>query len=411
MPGIGQRKFRGGRSVRMRTVAPSAMTLGFHAHSYANIPAATQAGYGAIRLWDTGTDWRSLQSARGVWDFVKLDAYVAASELAGLKVMLNLGLSPVWASARPTETAIYGPGSAAEPADIQDWRTYVRTVAERYRGRIGAYEVWNEVTFPTDPALAPGDRGGAGMFFSGTAQALVNLAQAAYQEIKAADPAAVVLAPSFHPASGNWGAQFNLYLSLGGKLYADAIAQHFYFANEPEQTAPTIVAMRNFMTNNGVGHLPIWDTEVGVGFGGELSQWPSLTPEQLVYALTLRTYLVNAANGVKRVNWYAWDNNGFGFGASGLDKDKAVAAASAAIRFFNGMWFATTKSTGNLWECSIGTQGTRYKVVWLSGVNPTPQAYTVQRPATRWGIPVETFAAGAQIMLDARPVIIDDAKF
>jgi hypothetical protein len=36
------------------------------------------------------------------------------------------------------------------------------------------------------------------------------------------------------------------------------------------------------------------------------------------------------------------------------------------------------------------------------------QAYTVQRPATRWGIPVETFSAGTQIMLDGRPVIIED---
>ena len=392
-------------------LAPSAMTLGFHVHDPANIPAAVLAGYGAIRLWDSATDWAKINPQQGVWDFSKVDTYLANAEAAGLTVMLTLGLTPRWASARPDEPAVYGPGSAAEPADIQHWDTYVRAVATRYRGRIGGYEIWNEVNFPTDPALPPGEGGETGLFFSGTAQALVNLAQVAHTAIKEIDPAAVVLAPSFHPASGNWGAKFNLYLSLGGGQYADAISQHFYFANEPEQTAPTIVAMRNFMTNNGVGHLPIWDTEVGVGFGGKLSQWPSLTPEQLVYALTLRTYLVNAANGVKLVNWYAWDNNGFGFGASGLDKDKAVAAASAAIRFFNGMWFATIQTMGSLRECLIGTQGTRYKVVWLSGVNPTPQAYTVQRPATRWGIPVETFSAGTQIMLDGRPVIIDDAKF
>lgn len=32
----------------------------------------------------------------------------------------------------------------------------------------------------------------------------------------------------------------------------------------------------------------------------------------------------------------------------------------------------------------------------------------LQRPATRRGITVESFAAGTPIMLDARPVIVDD---
>lgn len=387
------------------------MQLGFHAHSYANIPAATQAGYGAIRLWDSGTDWRTIQPARGVWDFTKIDAYMAQAQAAGVKVMLTLCLTPAWASARPSEAAIYGPGSAAEPADIQDWVTYVRAVATRYRGRIGGYEVWNEVNFPTDPALSPGDGGASGLFFTGTAQAMVNLVQAAYTAIKEIDPAAVVLTPSFHPASGNRTAQFNLFLSLGGGQYADAISHHFYYGDDPDASGGAIIAMRQVMVNNGVGSLPMWNTEVGVPFGLKLSTWPTLTPEQIVYLYVLRTYLWNAANGVKRVNWYAWDNDNFGFGVGGLDKATSIAAASAAIRFFNGMWGAAIQTTGNLRECLIGTQGTRYKVVWLSGVNPTPQAYTVQRPATRWGIPVETFAAGTQIMLDARPVIIDDAPF
>jgi hypothetical protein len=401
-----------GKAIKRRPairLAPSAMTLGFHVHDPANIPAATQAGYGAIRLWDSHTNWRDIQPQQGTWNFQTADTYLANSEAAGVQAMWTLGgNTPGWASARPTEQGAYGLGSAAEPANMQDWDTYVRAIVTRYKGRVQAYEVWNEVSFPTDPALPPGEGGSNGQFFTGTAQQMVDLAQVAYTAIREIDPGALVLAPSFH-SSGNWANKFNLYLSLGGGQYADVISQHFYYGDEPETTA--VATMKQVMVNNGVGNLPVWNTEVGVPFGLKLSTWPTLTPEQIVYLYVMRTYLWNAAAGIKRANWYAWDNGNFGFGVGGLDKDTSIAAASAAIRFFNGMWFATTKSTGNLWECSIGTQGTRYKVVWLSGVNPTPQAYTVQRPATRWGIPVESFAAGTQIMLDGRPVIIDDAKF
>jgi hypothetical protein len=390
-------------------LAPSATTPGFHVHAPANIPAAALAGYAAIRMWDSRTNWRDIQPQQGTWNFQTADTYLANSEAAGVQVMWTLGgNTPGWASARPEEQGAYGVGSAAEPASMQDWDTYVRAVATRYKGRVQAYEIWNEVSFPTDPAFPPGEGGSPGQFFTGTAQQMVDLAQVAYTAIKEIDPGAVVLSPSIH-SSGHWENKFDLFLSLGGKLYADVISQHFYFVGEPEQSVQALNMVRSVMASNGVAHLPLWDTETGERFGAKLSQWPGMTAEQLVYALTLRTYLLNAAKGVKRVYWYAWDNGNFGFFVAGLDSQKAIAAASAAIRFFNGMWFAATKSTGNLWECSIGTQGTRYKVVWLSGVNPTPQAYTVQRPATRWGIPVETFAAGTQIMLDGRPVIINDS--
>ena len=67
---------------------------------------------------------------------------VEATEMVDL--VLTLALSPTWASARPTEASPYFKGSAAEPGDIRQWEDYVRTVAERYKGRIMLYEIWNE---------------------------------------------------------------------------------------------------------------------------------------------------------------------------------------------------------------------------------------------------------------------------
>lgn len=388
--------------------ADAAMTLGIHVHEPINIGQASQAGYGAIRLWDSAADWGSLQSSRGRWNFQRVETYLAESDKAKLKVLWVIGNTPRWASARPKEKCSYGLGCAAEPASMQDWRQYVRTIATRYRGRVECYEPWNEVSFPTDPAFTtPGAGGAPGHFFSGTAEAMVALARVAYKEIKAADPNACVLSPSFHP-SGHWAEKFDRFLALGGGQYADVISQHFYFRDEPEQTVPTIQAMRRVMGKYAASQLPIWNTEVGVAFAGKLKEWPKLSAEELIYSLTLRTYLLNASQGVERVYWYAWDNKNMGFSAPGMDSRRAVAAAKAAVGFFKGFESAVCESSSNLWQCAVRTGGRRLKVVWLAGKNTAARPFILERAATRWGRTTESFTAGTQIMLDARPVIIDD---
>ena len=49
-----------------------------------------------------------------------------------------LGSTPLWAAKYPTADFeyYYGPGTASVPANLEDWRTWVRAVAERYKGRI-----------------------------------------------------------------------------------------------------------------------------------------------------------------------------------------------------------------------------------------------------------------------------------
>ena len=52
------------------------------------------------------------------------------------QIVLTLGQSPTWASARPTEPSFYGVGAPAEPKDVNDWINHLQTVATRYRGKI-----------------------------------------------------------------------------------------------------------------------------------------------------------------------------------------------------------------------------------------------------------------------------------
>ena len=101
----------------------------------------------------------------------------------GGKPFLVLGLTPQWAARNPgAGDPRWGAGSASPPANIEYWKTYVRAVANRYGGRIAGYELWNEANLTT--------------FWQGSPSELFAMAQSAYDIIKAANPNAVVAAPS-----------------------------------------------------------------------------------------------------------------------------------------------------------------------------------------------------------------------
>jgi hypothetical protein len=107
------------------------------------------APIGLVRLWDTGTTWRDVQPARDRWDFSALDRAVANARAHHAQIALVLGQTPAWASSRPMDLGdCNGPGVAAPPVSVEDWWIYAHAVATRYRGRIAAYEIWNEVNLP-----------------------------------------------------------------------------------------------------------------------------------------------------------------------------------------------------------------------------------------------------------------------
>ena len=66
----------------------------------------------------------------------ELDAFVEAANARGIAVMLNVAKAPEWS--RPT-TELDGP-----PIDYALFQQFMQFLAERYKGRVAAYELWNE---------------------------------------------------------------------------------------------------------------------------------------------------------------------------------------------------------------------------------------------------------------------------
>jgi len=300
------------------------------------------------RLWDARVTWPDLEPNKGQWRFDNLDRSLAMAEAHNTEVLMTLGLTPRWASARPEERSVSQPGFAAEPKDMEDWRTFVRTVATRYKGRIHAYEIWNE------PNLK--------QFWSGTTDQLLALAHEAHNIIKSVDPTAVIVSPSATGAHGTpWLSEF---LSKGGGQFVDVIGYHFYVTpRPPEEMVPLIREVRQIMLDTGAGDKPLWNTESG---------WaqPKPFPSQALAASYLaRTYILDWAAGVQRFYWYAWDNHGWVSLETTEQDSRTITPAGQAYGVIQN-WLVGARldwcndDTGGTWICELNRNEEPEWIVW-----------------------------------------------
>lgn len=330
--------------------------FGLHMHAADNGVAWPAVPFGAWRLWDAHVTWKDLEPEPGRWNFDRLDRYLAMAELTRTELLLPLALTPRWASSRPAESSAYGPGHAAEPRDLADWVRHVETTARRYRGRIAAYEIWNE----------PNAEG----FFSGDVASMVRLACAAHAAIKAADPQAIVVSPA--ATRGMAGAEWlDRFLAAGGKACVDAIGFHFYTqAHEPpEAMIPLVVRVRGVMARHGLSDRALWNTEAGWYLRNAnrplTVRWHALD-EPTSVAYVARALLLGRALGMERFFWYAWDDGNLGLLEleDGSLKPAAHAYAETARWLTGAEGLRCDTGEPRLVQCEFERDARRWRVLW-----------------------------------------------
>lgn len=216
--------------------------------------------------------WIATQPSKNVFNWSPSDKWVADSNDKGIDILCVLANAPGWAAPKPL----------SYPYNLHDYTNFVSLFASRYKGKIKAYEVWNE---PQLNGVTPGQY----------KTMLVN----AYKAIKEADPAATVVGVCMNgypvKAAGysEVNAWFNEVISdQQAQDCMDVLSWHTYtrpFAPEVGAgSGPLDVQMSaslDFIRSKGFTK-PCWVTEGG---------WPTCTAKPGVTEADQAKYIVRMA--------------------------------------------------------------------------------------------------------------------
>jgi len=232
--------------------------------------------------------WKDTENPKGTFYWGELDNIVNAANAAGINLMINVDKAPIWARA-PEEVAREPDGY---PVNADDMADFMAAMADRYQGRIRAYEIWNEANLHNESgrAIDPG-------FY-------VEMLAKSYHAVKSHDPNAIIILGAASPTGVNEpGLAMNdvdyteqLFQYKGGMVrhYYDVLGVHPYGYNNPPETlwpdqpSPAkeykthpsfyfrrVEQIRAVQEKYGDGEKQIWVTEYGWcsdkrpgGFGG-----------------------------------------------------------------------------------------------------------------------------------------------
>ncbi len=194
----------------------------------------SDAGFRWVKQWFA---WQDIEGAGpGQFDWSIADRVVDQVEKHGLKLLVRIS---------PSDKAFWA-GDPPENADA--FAEFAGALAARYRGRIHAYQVWNEPNLSREWGGKPVDPAGYAMLLKKT-----------YAAIKAADPNAIVITAGMAPTTADqadamYDVKFytQLYEAMGGDSdgYFDMLGIHAAGYALPPETDPADVAANPKYYNN-----------------------------------------------------------------------------------------------------------------------------------------------------------------
>lgn len=242
------------------------------------------AGFGWVR---ERLSWEEVEPERGRWAWGRYDTSATLLAARGLSVYQVFHASPPWARRDGDR--------AAAPDDLRDIYRFARQLGHHFRGRVRAWEVWNEP-----------DAG----FFSHPASECAAFQKAAFLGFRAADARQRVLGPSIAFRPGRFTESL---LENGIGAYLDVWNYHIY--DHPSTYASRADSHRKLLARHRVA-APLWVTESG---GVVARPEGVLTPADGAYqaAFISRALPQALATGVDRHFWFIFPyyregNNLFG---------------------------------------------------------------------------------------------------
>ncbi len=197
------------------------------------------------RIW-----WNDVEPRQGVFTWGRYENLINAYSARGIAVDEVWHDTPEWAKARS------GDGTSIPP-NLEYLRGFCLEAAKHYRGKVTAWEVWNE----------PDNHG---TFFDGTPQEFYGVMGKAYKALKeGSNGEAMVLQGAMCLKDVSPFAR-NLF-KMGAGKYTDAFNWHSY-----ESPNDYGLMLNHYRQACNLGGMPTWMTEAGIFLGaasdGELSK-------------------------------------------------------------------------------------------------------------------------------------------
>jgi hypothetical protein len=300
------------------------------------------AGIGWVR---ERFSWGGTEPEKGKVNWQQYDAVADAFTKQGVRVYQIFHDSPAWSHG--------GKKNTRNPQDLRDAYRFAKLLAEHYKGRVRAWEVWNE------PDI---------FFWPDLSDTFAGLQKAAYLGFKAGDPELPVLIGSF--CRGYCAFDENL-LDAGIRDYFDVFNWHTYSA--PEQYPGTLSRYLELLKRHGCDDRPVWLTEAGVHLkatepDGEINA----ADERKQADFVPKSFAWSLAAGTDRHFFFVYPyylENGVQFGALRKDLSPrpgfiAIAAAVDILGEARFLGFLATQEKDGFTAIAFDGGKERVLVVW-----------------------------------------------
>jgi polysaccharide biosynthesis protein PslG len=280
-----------------------------------DLDLAKQAGFTWVKQ---RFEWRYIEpTKRGRFEWDEPDRIVDSVARKGLALLARVDNQPQWARG----DAIFP--DAGPPSDPEDWKDFLQELADRYEGRIHAYQLWNEPNLSREWGGNTPD-----------AKAYVDLLKVGYAAINDMDKNALVISAGLSPTTQSSGTAISDIQFLR-EMYAAGVKDNFDvlgahapgFLSTPEDDPAKVAAdpkktnndpssvelkrvyafrhledLRKMMVDNKDGDKQIWVLEMGWTSDprpGSPYSWHAVSEEQKA------KNLVDAFK-YARANWASW---------------------------------------------------------------------------------------------------------
>jgi hypothetical protein len=245
--GIGPRSL--GVTAVTLTTNPTSASM---ARDFAQIKAS---GVPSVRL---PIQWPDIERTQGNFDWTIPDQLVYGAYYSGLKILGVATYTPSWAAIPAGRSYIH-----PAPNDPAQYANFVKLAAQRYKGIVDNWEIWNEPNIQGSFAPRP------------DVARYTQMLKLSYQAVKSVNPVATVISAGSAPTLDSGveispGTFMQGIYANGGKGFFDAVGLHPYStpdnlstASYPWSSKTHIQNVQASMNQNGDGGKLFWTTEYG----------------------------------------------------------------------------------------------------------------------------------------------------